>query len=302
MTFEWRMLPGLGWLGGRRSRPTQPTAPPAGRPTLGAEGRSIEGRIIAASLTDVGCVRQGNEDSFRIVRPLDDSRNPLLAMVCDGMGGHAAGETASRLAAELIATNYRGDGEPGEALASAVRAANRAIHQASRSDAALRGMGTTCTAVAIQDGKAWCAHVGDSRCYLVRNGEILLMTEDHSSVMAMVREGSISAQEARHHPDKNVILRALGSHAEVDVFQWPQPFVLHPGDRLVLCSDGLYDLIEDDEILAAVDAAAPQRACTALVDLARERGAPDNVTVVILAVPEPQSASVHVTRPVPVLQ
>src|SRR5690606_17506249 len=117
VTFEWRMLPGLGWLGGRRSRPAQPTARPAGRPTLGAEGRSIEGRIIAASLTDVGCVRQGNEDSFRIVRPLDDSRNPLLAMVCDGMGGHAAGETASRLAAELIATNYRGDGEPGEALA-----------------------------------------------------------------------------------------------------------------------------------------------------------------------------------------
>jgi serine/threonine protein phosphatase PrpC len=302
MAFEWRMLPGLGWLGGRKPRPTPRPARPEGRPTLGAEGRSIEGRIVAASLTDVGCVRDGNEDSFRIVRPLDDRKDPLLAMVCDGMGGHAAGETASRLATDVIAASYRGDGDPGEALAEAVRAANRAIHEAARSAESLRGMGTTCTAVAIRDGKAWCAHVGDSRCYLIRDNDILLMTEDHSSVMAMVREGTITAQEARHHPDKNVILRALGSHAEVAVFEWPQPFVLHPGDRLVLCSDGLYDLIEDDEILGLVDGTAPQTACSSLVALARQRGAPDNVTVVILAVPEPQSASVHVTRPVPVMR
>lgn len=307
MTFDpWWLVglawPGLSWFS--RRRPPAAPLPASGRPTTGGNGRSIEGRIIAASLTDVGCVRDGNEDAFRIVRPVDDSGDPLLALVCDGLGGHAAGETASRIAADVISAEYRRDAvDPGRSLVEAVRQANRKIHHTARTDPALAGMGTTCTALVVQAGRAWCAHVGDSRCYLVRGGSVLLMTEDHSSVMEMVREGKLTVDEARHHPDKNVILRALGSHPEVAVSVWPQPFVLQPGDRLLLCSDGLYDLVEDDEILTAVDGIAPHVACNGLVSLARERGAPDNVTVVILAVPESQhDSAILSTRPSPVVQ
>jgi protein phosphatase len=144
--------------------------------------------------------------------------------------------------------------------------------------------------------------VGDSRCYLIRNNDILLMTEDHSSVMELVREGSISAGEARNHPDKNVILRALGSHRDVEVSVWPQPFLLNPGDRLLLCSDGLYDVLPDHDILAAVGVCAPQEACSRLIEMARERGAPDNVTVVVIAVPAGTTdSSPRITRPIPVV-
>ncbi len=306
MAIEPWWVVSLAWLGlpwfGRR--PTATATAQAARPTRAEPAFSVEKRIIVASLTDVGCVRDGNEDAFGVVRPLDDSGAPLLAVVCDGLGGHAAGETASRIAVDVISTEYRKPAaDPGAALTAAVRQANRVIHRTARTDPALAGMGTTCTALAIRDGRAWCAHVGDSRCYLMRNGGLVLMTEDHSSVMELVRDGTITAGEARHHPDKNVILRALGSHPEVEVWQWPQPFLLQPGDRLLLCSDGLYDLIEDDELLAAVDGAAPHAACTDLVALARQRGAPDNVTVVILAIPQTATDTTSLTtRPVPAAQ
>ncbi|HRP09139.1 MAG TPA: SpoIIE family protein phosphatase, partial [Gemmatimonadales bacterium] len=211
---------------------------------------------------------------------------------------------ASRLATSVLATHYhRKPDDPGRSLADAVRTANRIIHEAGTADPGLAGMGTTCTAIVIHSGRAWCAHVGDSRCYLVRDGGILLMTEDHSSVMELVREGTISASEARNHPDKNVILRALGSHRDVEVAVWPRPFALEPGDRLLLCSDGLYDLATDDDILAAVGGAAPQDACDHLVELARARGAPDNVTVIVVAVPAGTAGDqMRITRPVPVVR
>ncbi len=289
---------GLPWFGKRRRKPV----PRTGRPTLGGEGLAIEHRIVIATRTDVGCVREGNEDAFCVVRP-EGSGDPLLAAVCDGMGGHAAGETASRIATEVLVAQYRRHpADPGKSLADAVRAANRAIHDAANRDPKLVGMGTTCTALAIHAGRAWCAHVGDSRCYLIRHDEILLMTEDHSSVMELVREGSISAGEARNHPDKNVILRALGSHRDVEVAVWPQPFLLSPGDRLLLCSDGLYDVVSDQDILDLVGSGAPQDGCARLIDLARERGAPDNVTVVVLAVPAGTTdSSPSITRPIPVV-
>ena len=290
---------GLPWFGRRRRK----EVPRVGRPTLGGEGLPIEHRIVIGTGTDVGCVRDGNEDAFCVVRPHDNVHEPLLAAVCDGMGGHAAGERASRLATEVLTAQYRRNpGDPGKSLTEAVRAANRAIHDAASRDSHLTGMGTTCTALAIQSGRVWCAHVGDSRCYLIRNNDILLMTEDHSSVMELVREGSISAGEARNHPDKNVILRALGSHRDVEVSVWPQPFLLCPGDRLLLCSDGLYDVLGDPDILLAAGSGAPQEACGRLIELARERGAPDNVTVVVIAVPTSATdTSLRITRPVPVV-
>ena len=304
---ELPLWPAFGWLGLPWRRRRQASSPPAAltvdRPAIETGGRSPESRLIVGVATDPGCVRDSNEDTVRIVRPGDESSQGqgLLAAVLDGMGGHAAGEVASRMAADELARRYAEPGrDPGETLADAVRAANTAVFQAASQDPALKGMGTTCTALVVRGGMAWCAHVGDSRCYLVRGEEIFLMTEDHSAVMAMVRNGALSRDEARQHPDKNVISRALGSHPAVDVTVWPRPFVLQPGDRFLLCSDGLHDLASDEDVGRIVRENPPHQACERLVDLARERGAPDNVSVIVLGMPEAGSDSPRSTREIPV--
>jgi PPM family protein phosphatase len=247
---------------------------------------AAELRVEAGLATDPGCVREINEDSIRIIRPTTDdelSRRGLLAVVCDGMGGHEAGEIASRLAVEAIVQRFEGDeGEPPPLLPRALQLANRAIFESAERNLKLRGMGTTCTALLLRGGLAYAAHVGDSRLYLIRSDEIFLMTEDHSAVMELVRRGVISREEARHHPDKNVISRALGSHREVEVASWPQPFAVLPGDAFLLCSDGLYDLVTDETILATVRGTHPQVACDRLITLAREAGGHDNISVAIL--------------------
>jgi len=143
-------------------------------------------------------------------------------------------------------------------------------------------MGTTCTALLLQDGQAYAAHVGDSRIYLLRDGELYLATEDHSQVMEMVRAGFLTIGEARHHPGKNIITRALGRQAEIEVDTWPQPLALQSGDTFLLCSDGLCDAMEDDEIYATISGRSAREACEELVRLARQRHAADNVTVAIV--------------------
>jgi serine/threonine protein phosphatase PrpC len=256
--------------------------------------------IEACLLTDVGCVREVNEDSSKYVRPADTEslRNKgSLMLVCDGMGGHSAGEVASRIAVEVISRIYyeQADGAH-PALASAFQEANREIYEASQKDQNLKGMGTTGTALVLRNGHAFAAHVGDSRIYLVRNDQIYAMTQDHSEVMEMVRRGLLSLEEARHHPDKNVILRALGSHPEVEVSTWDAPFPLREKDLFLLCSDGLYDLVEDDEIRRLAISSAPQSACESLIALAKERGGHDNITVAIVKI---GAASENGGKPVP---
>lgn len=280
--FGWLLLP---WF--RRRRTSDDTGI---RPVLSSRDPSlpVESRIVVGTATDPGCVRTDNEDTVRVVRStgVDLSRDGMMATVCDGMGGHAAGEVASRIAADAIAREYARGSDPGEALVRAIRIANREVFSAAGDDPRLRGMGTTCTAMVLKGGLAWCSHVGDSRCYLIRDGQILLMTEDHSAVMAMVRDGTLTREEARLHPDKNVISRALGSHRDVEVSSWARPFVIRPGDRFLLCSDGLHDLADDDDILAAIGDVPPNESCARLVAMARGRGAPDNVSVIVLAVPD----------------
>ncbi|MFP5262664.1 MAG: PP2C family protein-serine/threonine phosphatase, partial [Blastocatellia bacterium] len=174
-----------------------------------------------------------------------------------------------------------------DALREAVEEANRQIHAASLEDEARRGMGTTCTSLAVAGGVAFAAHVGDSRLYMLRGGKIYLLTEDHSAVMEMVKMGLITTEAARTHEDKNIILRALGTSPEVEVSTL-EPFPVRAGDRYLLCSDGLYDLVTDEEIereLGAFDDihAAGER----LIAMAKARGGHDNVTVGIIdLVPE----------------
>jgi serine/threonine protein phosphatase PrpC/predicted Ser/Thr protein kinase len=283
---------GLAWftLPWQRRKATPAAGPLTVDLTLPAS-ITTEAWVVIGTATDTGCVREGNEDSIRVVRPPDEIKDGLLAVVCDGMGGHAAGETASRLAVEVVVAGYARNADPGESLAQSVRDANRVVYDAAQQDAALAGMGTTCTAIVLKEGRAWCSHVGDSRCYLLRDGQIFLMTEDHSAVMAMVREGSLTRDDARHHPDKNVISRALGSHRDVEVSSWPRPFVVRPGDRFLLSSDGLHDLLSDNQILELAANLPPYLACERLIDLARENGAPDNVSVILLAIPDGDNPS-----------
>ncbi|MGQ0766750.1 MAG: Stp1/IreP family PP2C-type Ser/Thr phosphatase [Gemmatimonadota bacterium] len=278
--------------------------PPAGqapRPTVelgqlqSADPTSPEMRIIAGVATDPGCVREINEDSVQVLRPetaADVARIGVLAIVCDGMGGHEAGEVASRLALEAFVRQVRSDeSDPAKLLVRAMEAANRAVVDAAARETRLSGMGTTCTALLLRDGLAHCAHVGDSRCYMIRDGEIFLMTEDHSAVMELVRRGAISLDEARHHPDKNVISRALGSQRNVAVTSWPQPMVVRPGDRFLVCSDGLYDLVSDEDIRVVAGGYDPQDACDRLVQMAREHGGFDNISVAVLSMGESRRES-----------
>lgn len=242
--------------------------------------------VVVGLLSDVGCVRELNEDSGTYIKPDDPellASKGLLIVVADGMGGHSAGEVASGLAIDVITRSYYDDrGDPRSALEKAFHEANSAIYTAAEKDASKTGMGTTCTALVLQNGSAVSAHIGDSRLYLVREGSIYLMTEDHSAVMEMVKAGLITLEQARHHPEKNVILRAMGSHAEVEVTTWQEPFPVKAGDRFLLCSDGLYDLVEDEEIKRIVMLSEPQTACENLITLAKERGGHDNITVGIV--------------------
>jgi protein phosphatase len=245
--------------------------------------------IVASVQTDPGCVREANEDAGRFFKPSDPSllsSKGIITIVADGMGGHLAGEVASGLAVELISrAYYREPLEACESLRQAFVEANRHIYEASLQDETLAGMGTTCTALILLNGSAFAAHVGDSRLYLVRDGEVYLMTEDHSAVMEMVRQGIIGVEEARAHTDKNVILRALGTNPHVEVETWEQPMEVRTGDQFLLCSDGLYDLVNDDEIKEVMTAALdPHAVGESLIKLALERGAPDNITVGVVSI------------------
>ncbi len=262
-----------------------PKSEGAGAVTLAAAPTDYE--IVASVQTDVGCVREANEDSGRYVKPNDPalfSSKGALLIVADGMGGHASGEVASGMAVELVSRlYYRGQGEAQAALKEAVEEANRLIYAASLKEEHLNGMGTTCTALVIREGVALSAHIGDSRIYLRRGGQVYLMTEDHSAVMEMVKHGIISPAEARHHADKNVILRALGTSPEVEAAVWDKPLPVQIGDQFLVCSDGLYDLVEDKEMGQALGQATdPHAACEQLVALAKERGGHDNITVGII--------------------
>lgn len=249
--------------------------------------RADNGLAITASFrSDIGRHREVNEDCWLLEQPREEAvlgQKGILALVADGMGGHAAGDVASKLAASVIrAKYYDSAAPPAPALEEALHVANRALYQMATRQAHLRGMGTTCTALVLWNDVALSAQVGDSRLYLVRDAQIYLMSEDHSAVMEMVRRGAMSLADARQHEDKNIILRALGPQPNVEVSVWQTPFPLHAGDQFVLCSDGLYDLVRDDEIQQTVCTLAPAEACEQLIALANERGGHDNITAGVI--------------------
>ncbi len=227
-------------------------------------------KVTAAVATDVGLVREGNEDSY-----LTDE--PLFA-VADGMGGHRGGEVASQLAVETLEKLFKkGIGE----LPDQVQEANRVVFERSVVDEKVAGMGTTLTAALVEGERVRLAHVGDSRAYLLREGGLRLLTEDHTLVNRMVTEGEISREEAQTHPQRSVLTRALGVETVVDVDD--DTVQVRPGDRLLLCTDGLTSMVSEQAVEEVLRAAPdPQKAAQRLVQLANEGGGADNTTVVVL--------------------
>lgn len=246
-------------------------------------------KLEVASLSDIGLVRPNNEDAFGHFEPADDEERRAkgwLFLVADGMGGHKGGEIASGLAVDAIRSSYYADEGQNRAavLKTAVEHANRVILGHSAADEALLGMGTTCTVMAIQGGHAYFVHVGDSRAYLLREGELVQITQDHSLVGEMVRSGILSDEDARNHPKRNVITRSLGIHETIALDTPLSPFDLKQDDVFVLCSDGLNSAVHDEEIRGVVETNAPGAACQKLVEKANQRGGKDNITVVVVKV------------------
>ena len=234
--------------------------------------------------TDVGLVRSENQDFAMFTTPREErASHPggRLLIVADGMGGHRGGATASRLATEVVKQQYLGSetADPATALREALTRANARIHAEAQSNADLRGMGTTTSALVLRNDQAWFAHVGDSRIYRVRNEQIEQLTEDHSLVASMVREGLLTTKEAENHPRRNVLQRSMGVAEEVEI-DVRGPFEIQAGDVFILCSDGLHGVVKEDEIKQYASLPLDE-AADHYVKLALERGAPDNVTVLV---------------------
>jgi serine/threonine protein phosphatase PrpC len=245
--------------------------------------------IEVASLSDLGCQRENNEDSFSYWEPASDAefaQKGRLAVVADGMGGHEGGQEASRIAVEAIQETYAETPatDPQTLLTAGFHEAHQRIQSYAVAHPKLRGMGTTATAVVVVATNLYYAHVGDSRLYRVTREEITRLTHDHSYVGRLVESGVISPEEAEAHPQRNILTAALGAGAEIVVETPGAPIPLKTGDALVLCSDGLWGQLTDLELQRAVLQNPPVTACRALVNLARERGGPDNITVQVLRV------------------
>ena len=240
--------------------------------------------------TDVGRVRTVNQDSW-LSRP-----EVGLYVVADGMGGHQGGEVASSMAVDVIGREYD---EPGsDALVDALRRANDVIHDRGEQDPNLRGMGTTAVAAIVVEGdpasggapQVVVANIGDSRCYLYRAGELEQLTDDHSMVADLVREGRISPEEAETHPQRNIVTRVLGVYEDIDVDLFPVDAAR--GDRFLLCSDGLFNEVSEAQIAAVLRRLEdPQEAADELVRLANDGGGRDNITVLLLDVVDDAGAA-----------
>ncbi len=249
--------------------------------------------IEVAGRSDVGCIRKNNEDNFGF-----DSRHGIF-VVCDGMGGQAAGEVASKLAVDTVLRYFReaADRQSPESaspvlegsaieqqLSNAIHLANKAVFEDASKNTMRTGMGATVVAVHLgREGTFSTANVGDSRIYRIRNGAIEQLTQDHSLVMEQVRRGLITPEEARHSEVQNIIIRALG--AEADVKPDIDEQSAHPGDVLLLCSDGLTREVEDDTIAAIVSRYSDQSlqtACDELIETAKAHGGGDNITALLV--------------------
>ena len=274
---------------------SQPDAPMTA--TTPRRVRTVE----VASTTDRGVVRAENQDAAGKFPdgPFDPSHpGGQLFIVADGMGGHNAGREASALAVRTIGETFLATApteDPATSLRHALLTANARIHDQGLSDSAHRGMGTTCTALLLRGSRSFIAHVGDSRAYVVSASGITQLTEDHTRVGELVRAGVITSAQARQHPERSLLNRALGARPAVTVDVVEGPPLTQPC-TFVLCSDGLYAHVDDEEIRSAVASRQPDDAARDLIALAIQRGGSDNITVFVIRVSFTQRARAATRR------
>jgi PPM family protein phosphatase len=238
--------------------------------------------------TDTGRQRRGNEDS--------SYADPPVFVLADGMGGAQSGEVASQMVVDAFADGLPADGTPEERLSVVVQRANREIHERSQNEIENAGMGTTVTAAYLENDAVAIAHVGDSRAYLFRDGELSRLTEDHSLVEELLRGGKLTEEEAFEHPQRSVITRALGVEPIVEIDTWTYP--LRPGDVVLLCSDGLTDMLPESQIQQAlVDSSDLSAAADRLIHDANVAGGRDNITVVLFRVAMAGAGGLDVDQP-----
>src|ERR1044071_1786365 len=245
--------------------------------------------IELAALSDTGCQRENNEDTYSYWEPPSEEafqRKGRLISIAYGMVGYEGGKEASHLAIQTIEQIY-GDGIEGDicsVLVAAFKTAHQRIKEYAEKHPELHGMGTTCTSIAVVGHDLYYSHVGDSRLYLSRDSKIFPLTRDQSYVGRLVEQGIIRPEEAVTHPQRNILTGALGAGSEVVPEVLEQPITLEKGDVLVLCTDGLWSLISEQELQSALSPDLNQ-SCSKLIALAKERGGPDNITVQIARVP-----------------
>ena len=234
-----------------------------------------------SAATSVGCIRPLNEDAYYVSEP--DASGTVLAIVADGMGGHNAGEVASGKAVGMVQKDVvaQNDKSAKELLLKAVDDANHEIYEMSKNKKGLSGMGTTMTACVAEKNNITAVQVGDSRLYLIRENTITQITKDHSLVEMLVENGEITKEEAKSHPQKNIITRAVGTDktVEADVYE----FKTKKQDVILLCSDGLVNMVEDDTILSIISTSESlEQAANQLVSAAENAGGTDNITVILI--------------------
>lgn len=246
----------------------------------------VRAGVEVASLSDVGCQRENNEDSLGYWESPDNAtftRLGRLAIVADGMGGCEGGQFASHIAVETVEQIYSTsvDPDPQQRLLEGFRQAHARIQQRARENPSLRGMGTTMTAFALVGDRLYYAHIGDSRLYLLRAGKLRVITRDHSLVSRLVETGIIRAEDADNHPQKHVLTAAVGIADDIQPDFSAAPLVLEKSDVLLLCTDGLWGQMSEPELQETLASRTPDEACRSLVQLAKDHGGPDNITLQI---------------------
>lgn len=249
-------------------------------------GETNDADLRAVVYSDVGLVRTNNEDAVRFVRPTDLNQRRqkgYLAVLADGMGGHAMGEVAANLAIDTVVKRYYElPASPEKSLLAAVTTANQTVWQAAAQHPQQQGMGTTCTAVAIVGEQLYVAHIGDSRLYHLHNDALNRLTTDHTHVQLLVDQGLITPEQALHHPERNVLTQALGTRPTVTIDSGPAQIPFQNNDRLLLCSDGLYDYLSDNELIDYLRRSPVSDTAHQLIELAKLRGGHDNLTALLI--------------------
>lgn len=254
------------------------------RDNKGTENTVTSGNLKVIVMSDKGNIRINNEDIGLFFRIADDNDKGSLLIVADGMGGHQAGEVASKMATDIVVEKYFYNSSSSSIeknLAIAFSSANRSIFELASSSKRYKGMGTTCTAIIVLDSRLYYAHVGDSRAYIIKKNGIRQITQDHTYVNELIRTGEISKTEAATHPKRNVLTNAMGTKADLQVDSSMDTEPFEESDRLLLCSDGLYEYLTDEEMASILSTNSIMEAANIMIAEAKNRGGHDNITVII---------------------